>query len=125
MITSSATTHLHFKQQKTAIERSKQSSSLRKSYPDRVPVIVDRHQSEKILPQLAKQKYLVPGNMTLGNFVSVIREKLPKFGQMSITIFCRNVQIGNMSTTLSEISQKMSDRDGFVYLEYMGESTFG
>ena len=47
---------------------------IRSKFPNKVPVIVERFQKEKQLPQLDKTKFLVPSELTMSQFVTIIRQ---------------------------------------------------
>jgi len=51
------------------------SSKMLLKYPDRIPIIVKRYK-ECNLPEIDKNKYLVPKDMKINSFVYVIRRKL-------------------------------------------------
>ena len=61
-----------FKQNNSLVERKKQSYAILNKYPDRIPIIVEKHKSCKNLLALNKIKYLVPINLTLGQFISIV-----------------------------------------------------
>ena len=48
-----------FKEQNSLEKRKKESNHLRKKYPDRVPVIIEKMEQSNV-PQIDKNKYLVP-----------------------------------------------------------------
>ena len=48
-------------------------ASIRTKFPNKVPVIVERYYKEKDLPILDKTKFLVPEELTLSQFVTIIR----------------------------------------------------
>ena len=53
--------------------RKDEVSSIRSKFPNKVPVIVERYHKEKDLPILDKTKFLVPEELTLSQFVTIIR----------------------------------------------------
>lgn len=53
--------------------RKDEVGSIRSKFPNKVPVIVERYQKEKDLPILDKTKFLVPEELTLSQFVTIIR----------------------------------------------------
>ena len=57
-----------FKIEHTLEKRKNESSRIRDKYPDRIPVIVERA-NKSDMPEIDKKKYLVPGDLTVGQFV--------------------------------------------------------
>lgn len=53
--------------------RKEEVASIRTKFPNKVPVIVERYYKEKDLPILDKTKFLVPEELTLSQFVTIIR----------------------------------------------------
>lgn len=99
------------------------SNDLRQKYPDRIPVIVNKSQHCD-LNEIDKYKYLVPDNYTVGEFVYVIRKRIVVPKEKAIFIFIENV-LPPTSALMSEMYDKYKDKDGFLYITYSGENTFG
>lgn len=55
--------------------RKKEGEKIRKKYPDRVPVIVEKAPKARV-PDLDKRKYLVPSDLTVGQFYFLIRKRI-------------------------------------------------
>uniref|UniRef100_A0ACB8GB55 Uncharacterized protein n=1 Tax=Sphaerodactylus townsendi TaxID=933632 RepID=A0ACB8GB55_9SAUR len=53
---------------------------IREKFPTKVPVIVERYQRERYLPLLDKTKFLVPQELTMTQFITIIRKKTEKQG---------------------------------------------
>ena len=60
----------------TIASRKEEVASIRTKFPNKVPVIVERYYKEKDLPILDKTKFLVPEELTLSQFVTIIRWEL-------------------------------------------------
>ena len=60
----------------TFFERQIESSKIIKRYPDRIPIICEKNMSDFGIPDIDKHKYLVPYNLTLGQFIYVIRKRI-------------------------------------------------
>ena len=56
------------------VSRMEEVQGIRSKFPNKIPVIVERFQKEKQLPQLDKTKFLVPAELTMTQFVTIIRQ---------------------------------------------------
>ena len=113
-----------FKKNNTFIKRHAEAMKIKEKYPDRIPVIVYKHPSEKVLPKLNKTKYLVPQDLTIGQFIFIIRKRIDLPPEKALFIFINNI-LPPTSELISEIYNNSSDDDGFLYVVYTGENTFG
>ncbi|CAN8008913.1 unnamed protein product, partial [Ixodes pacificus] len=53
--------------------RKEEVAGIRQRFPSKIPVIVERYNREKSLPLLDKTKFLVPQELTMSQFVSIVR----------------------------------------------------
>ena len=90
---------------------------------DRPQVIVEKAEKSDI-PDLDKKKYLVPADLTVGQFVYVIRKRIKLSAEKAIFIFVNNV-LPPTAALMSSIYDEHKDEDGFLYIAYSGENTFG
>jgi GABA(A) receptor-associated protein len=56
-------------------DRLAESDRIRAKYPDRVPCIVEKAEKSDIAA-IDKKKFLVPSDLTVGQFVYVIRKRI-------------------------------------------------
>ena len=56
-------------------KRSAEAARIREKYPDRIPVICEKDPRSDI-PPVDKRKYLIPMDLTVGQFVYVIRKRI-------------------------------------------------
>jgi GABA(A) receptor-associated protein len=112
-----------FKENFSLSKRKSEASRIREKYPDRIPVIVERSKNSNI-SDIDKKKYLVPKDLTIGQFVFVIRKRIKISPEEAIFIFINNT-LPPTSSVLSEIYEEHKNEDGFLYINYSGESTFG
>ena len=103
--------------------RCAESSRMRQKYPGRSCIIVDRA-SDTNAPSIDKHKYLVPDDITVGQFLYVIRKRLKLNPEKAIFIFI-NKKLPPSSMLMSEAYKEYHDRDGFLYMIYTSENTFG
>ena len=73
-------------------ERIKSNLKVLGKYPNRIPVGVFRSGKERILPCLDKNKYLVPNDMIVGQFLYSIRQKLDVESKKAIYMFCNDMK---------------------------------
>lgn len=76
------------------------------------------------IPDIDKKKYLVPGDLTVGQFVYVIRKRIDLTAEKAIFVFVNNV-LPPTAALMSSIYKEHKDEDGFLYITYTGENTFG
>lgn len=112
-----------FKERYEFSARQKEASRIQVKYPDRVPVIVEKVPTSDI-PQIDKCKYLVPKDLTIGQFVYVLRKRIHLTAEKAIFLFIDN-SLPAVSSLISQIYRESKDEDGFLYIQYASESTFG
>ncbi|EOA25312.1 hypothetical protein CARUB_v10018628mg, partial [Capsella rubella] len=112
-----------FKQDHDFEKRKAEALRIRDKYPHRVPVIVEKGEKSDI-PNMDKKKYLVPADLTVGQFVYVIRKRIKLSAEKAIFIFVDDV-LPPTGAMMSTIYEDKKDEDGFLYVTYSGENTFG
>ncbi len=75
--------------QKTKEKRKAEADRIRAKYPDRVPVICEKADRSDI-PDIDKKKYLVPADLTVGQFQYVIRKRIKLAPEKALFVFCAN-----------------------------------
>ena len=66
-----------FKKKYSFSHRQNESYSIQLKYPDRIPVICEKsHEKDTSIPNIDKNKYLVPSDLTVGQFAYVIRKRI-------------------------------------------------
>ena len=113
----------NFKNKHAFNKRKEESDNIIEKYPDRIPIIVQKHGTTE-LPDIDKCKYLVPKNMGITQFSFIIRKRIKLDSSQAIFITINNKLVGS-SKTISEIYHDEKDDDGFLYVIYTGENTFG
>ena len=112
-----------FKKLSTFEKRQNESQRIIKKYPERVPVVVCKNYGDT-LPDIDKQKFLVPKDMSIGQFMYVIRKRIKLDANQALFILVNN-SLQTSTKMLSEIYETCSDPDGFLYIVYSSENTFG
>jgi len=109
-------------------ERKKKSFKMISLYPDRIPVIVEMSPSSASYNTYTtashKIKYLVPYDITMGQFIKILRDKLKLESSVALFFFINN-KVFPITSLIGNIYKENADEDGFLYIELCEESTFG
>ncbi|XP_042942621.1 autophagy-related protein 8A-like [Carya illinoinensis] len=72
----------------------------------------------------AQARYLVPADLTVGQFVYVVRKRIKLSAEKAIFVFVKNT-LPPTASLISAIYKENKDEDGFLYMTSSGENTFG
>ncbi|XP_031448318.1 microtubule-associated proteins 1A/1B light chain 3C [Phasianus colchicus] len=114
-----------FKLRKTLATRREEVAGIRAKFPTKIPVIVERYQKEKYLPLLDKTKFLVPEELTMTQFITIIRSRMALTATQAFYLLVNNKSLASMSLTMAEVYRDYKDEDGFVYMTYASQEMFG
>lgn len=103
-------------------KRHSEARRIKVKYPHRVPVICEP--GDEHIDILDKKKYLVPVDLTLGQFMFVIRKRLSLAPEKAMFLFVNN-KLMSTAGLMSAIYEEERDADEFLYIKYSGENTFG
>ncbi|KAI3732539.1 hypothetical protein L1987_63745 [Smallanthus sonchifolius] len=104
-------------------ERCQESQDIIARYPDRLPVVVERY-TKTDLPEMEKKKYLVPRDMSMGQFIHILSSRLHLSPGKALFIFVQNT-LPQTSSLIESVYESFKDEDGFLYMCYSSEKTFG
>ena len=110
---------------KSLEERIEESTNVLKKYPNRIPVIVEKSDKCKELQDIDKNKYLVPEDLTMGQFLYVVRKRIQLDSEQALFCFVNDNTLPTTSSTMANIYNDHKDEDGFLYVTYCSENTFG
>ena len=113
-----------FKSRKTFDQRKAEAEHILQKYTDRIPVIVQKTKFKNDIPTMDKTKFLIPYDLTVGQFIHVIRNRMQLPPEKAIFLFV-NDTIPPTSRPISLVYATEKDDDGFLYFIYTGEGTFG
>lgn len=109
----------------TYIERVQKSNKLLQEFPNNVPVIIERYPRETLLPRIQNRQFLVPKEVTVAYLINILKSRLGRYSRHSIWLYAGNTVLQCRFSTIAEIYNKYRSLDGFLYLQYSGEETFG
>jgi GABA(A) receptor-associated protein len=112
-----------FQRQYTFEERKSEADRILAKYPDKIPIIVELGRNSNLSP-LDKQKYLVPYDLSVAQFMFMIRKRLKLSQEQAMFLFI-NDKLPITSQLLSILYPANKSDDGFLYITLMGETTFG
>ena len=106
------------------LKRKEESAKLRAQCPDKIPIICEKDPKSKI-QEIDKTKYLVPMDLTVAQFSLMIRKRveIAKEGAFFLLVGGKHSITGD--TLISEIYERYKDEDGFLYIAYASELTWG
>ena len=115
---------MFYKQTNMLEDRKIESYRILVKYPDKIPIICEKHSSCKTIKEITKKKYLVSMNYTCGQFMYIIRAQLQLPAEHAMFFFIKD-SIPSNTQTVGELYDSYKDEDGFLYIHYASENTFG
>ena len=95
-------------------KRIDETNRIRAKYPERVPIIVKKA-AGSTLKDIDKSKYLAPVDMTLSQFIIIIRKRVKIESDKAIFVFIDNV-LPPLSASMIYLYENMKSHDGFLYI---------
>lgn len=106
------------------LERIKKSQVILEKYPDRVPVIIQPSKTDRDLYPIDKSKYITPRDLTLMQLQQIIRKRIRFPPEKALFMFVNN-KLYPITSLVGNIYDENKDSDGFLYVTYCQENTFG
>lgn len=112
----------NFKMKHSIKKRLEDSRNLLYKYPDRIPVIYEKLEYNKV--DIIPSKLLIPRTMTIAQINTILRVKTKLSNDQSIFLFVQQ-DILCPNCVIEEVYHHYKDDDGFLYIQYTTENTFG
>ncbi|EEQ27246.1 ubiquitin-like protein atg8 [Microsporum canis] len=112
-----------FKERFTFRQREAESARILQNNPEHIPLVCEKVPRSDIV-ELGKTKFLLPKDLALGQFMHVLRVRLNLPPEKAMFMFVED-EVPSNNSLLSTIYEAHKDEDGFLYMKYMGENTFG
>jgi GABA(A) receptor-associated protein len=106
------------------LRRREEYNNLKLKYPDKIALICEKDPKSKLYG-IEKTKYLIPGDLAVGQFSSMLRKKLDLSKEEAFFLLINGKHSVTGDTLMSELYDKYKDEDGFLYVSYSSELTWG
>ena len=113
-----------FKKKFTLEQRSAESKKIITKYPSKIPIIIEASKSCTLNP-ISKNKFLVPEDLTLGQFLNIVRKRIELDSKDALFVFINDKTLPATSANINQLYNDHKDEDGFLYMTYCNENTFG
>ncbi|XP_059051769.1 uncharacterized protein LOC131846472 [Achroia grisella] len=114
-----------FKSKKPFVSRKEEVMAIKSKFPTKIPLIVERYHKERNLPTLDKTKFLVPEDITMSQFLVIIRNRIRIKANQALYLIINNRSMLSMSLTMAQAYENYGDEDGFLYITYASQEVFG
>jgi GABA(A) receptor-associated protein len=116
----------HEFQRKIPLEKRKEESRrITQKHPNRIPIIIEKAASCKTIEDIDKKKFLVPDDLTVGQLMFVVRKRLKSLSSEQGLFFFINDSMQPPNAILRTVYHHQRNEDGFLYVLYASENTFG
>lgn len=106
-------------------KRTQLNSQLKSKYPDRIGIIVSKRENS-LAPDISKKKFLAPSDISMHQLIYIFRKRINLKETQGVFFFINNTLLLSSSGTLiGEIYNQHKEKDGFLYITYDVENTFG
>jgi GABA(A) receptor-associated protein len=108
--------------------RCQESRRVKTKYPGRIPIVVEKYHgwtNGDSIPDINKKKFLVKENFTMGHLMYLIRDNINIRSDQQLFLFCGKNELPPSASSMANIYDQYKDEDGFLYIFYAGESSFG
>lgn len=97
---------------------------LRKKYPNRIPILVNFDKRINLV-EPTRTKFLVPEDISLGQFLYILKKSCTLDAKEAIYIFINKKIIESSRILLDVYEKERNKEDNTLYLDVMVENTFG
>jgi GABA(A) receptor-associated protein len=104
------------------VKRIEQTSLAKSKYYPRLPLIIDRYKEQD--PPISQHKYLIGPDIQFSELMVLLRKRIQLKSYQALFLFNKNNMV-SMNDTIGNYYHQYGDKDGFLYIIYSTENTFG
>jgi GABA(A) receptor-associated protein len=112
-----------FKRANSIEKRIKEATRILEKFPDRIPVICEPTTRSSHF-KMEKTKFLVPKDLRIYQFIMIVRGRLKLDATIALFFIAGDV-VASSTATFNQLYYEHADQDGFLYLTFSEENTFG
>ena len=107
-------------QKKPILERKSESNHIMTKYPEKIPILVFKSKASR-----DKNKFLVSKDLTAVQFIYILRKRIKLDSAKAIFVFTEKGTLPVTHNPVSMLYESHKNDDGFLYMYYSSENTFG
>lgn len=106
-------------------ERIRQAGRFKNRFPGSVPVVSRKDTHSSLPNSIHNQLFVVPKTLMASEFTSLIRKKVNLSRTQSLMLFIDSKVLVTADLTISELYEKYSSPDGFLYILCTDHEAYG
>ncbi|KRX05593.1 hypothetical protein PPERSA_12771 [Pseudocohnilembus persalinus] len=107
-------------------ERKDEAEKYIRKHPGFIPIVVERNKKSKLPEVNFKNKYLLPGSFKLIQLNQILRTYIKEIKkEEALYIYANGTALLTANQELETIYHNYKDEDGYLYLEYLEQQSFG
>lgn len=115
---------MKFKNEFSLEQRQNEANRVLSKYPNKIPVICENVDNNLLLPDIYKKKYLISSEVTIGQFIYIIRKQIKLSSEKALFLIINGI-IPSVDSFVYILYNLHKDKDNFLYITFTGENTFG
>lgn len=114
-----------FKNDNPLEKRKEESSKVMAKHANKIPCIVEVYKKNRKDLVLDKNKFLVPTDLQVGQFLFVLRKRMKLAPEKALFLFVSKGTMPAMNSLMGAVYDEYKDVDGYLYFYVALEATFG
>ena len=112
-----------FRERFSINERIQERTRVTQTRPGYIATIFE--QGSKDSPCIDKEKFMIPSDMNGAQLMFIIRRRIKMEPSQALFLFCKSKMITGSDVVCNIYERHKDPVDGFLYITYTSENTFG